>query len=125
MVIELLLIPEPTYKIIRFCSEKWEITSRQATKYIKVAREKIAKNIQNQNDMKYRVSWHITKRNKLLKIAEQDHEIDKALNILDSLAKLEGLFDPALQEKLRAETDFYKHLVNFPIDTALKILNEK
>lgn len=123
-VIEWLLGSETRCFIVRNGSEMWKISERQVDKYIKLARDKISETLQEKNDVKYRLSWHVTMRHRLLRTALNDHEIDKALYILDSLAKLEGLFDPALQEKLKAETDFYKKLAAFPIETALKILNE-
>lgn len=120
-----LLDGESRHYIVQSGSEMWSISERQVDKYIRVAKKRISEIIQLKNDLSFRVAWHIRKRQRLLKTAISDHELNTALNILDSLAKLEGLLDPALQEKLRAETEFYKNLASFPIETALKILSNE
>ena len=121
----LLLKSESTRVILKFIREKWNVSESQANNYIRLAKKRIEKVIDDKNNIKYRVGLHISFRHKLLKQAMEDHETQQALSILDSLAKIEGLLDPALQDKLRAETELYKKLNSFPIETALKILNEK
>lgn len=79
--------------IVRQCTAQWNITGRQAYKYIRKAYE--AFRAQAENDIEARKQFHIHSRLKLFRDL-QDKKACKpagvALAILQDIAKLEGLY---------------------------------
>lgn len=79
--------------IVRQCTAQWNITGRQAYKYIRKAYE--AFRAQAENDIEARKQFHIHSRLKLFRDL-QDKKASKpagvALAILQDIAKLEGLY---------------------------------
>lgn len=73
---------------MRYGSQAWAITERQAKKYIKHAREQL-----DAQDMAARLCsmrWHVYKRLELLERAEAAKDHGACLRILDNLARLQG-----------------------------------
>ncbi|KAF0193949.1 MAG: hypothetical protein FD166_3615, partial [Bacteroidetes bacterium] len=79
--------------IVRQCTAQWNITGRQAYKYIRKAYEAFRE--QAENDIEARKQFHIQSRLKLFRDL-QDKKSSKpagtALAILQDIAKLEGLY---------------------------------
>lgn len=79
--------------IVRQCTAQWNITGRQAYKYIRKAYEAFRE--QAEKDMEARRQFHIQSRLKLFRDL-QDKKSSKpagtALAILQDIAKLEGLY---------------------------------
>lgn len=94
VVQEYILMDYPKSDIIAQCVQKWGITSRQAYTYVDKAYDEFEKI--NEKDLRRNLNYHIQRRKKLLR--NMDPEESKtaagtraALQVLDSLAKFEGV----------------------------------
>ncbi len=78
-------------QILQYASNKWgELSDRTVDSYIKKARELLKK--ETAIDRESALAEHIATRNQLYQIALKKQKLQTCLQILDSTAKLQGLF---------------------------------
>lgn len=93
--VEVRLLQNDSYSdIVRFCTKKYKITSRQVDKYIRKIKDKWTEILDK--DSEQNLSKAIVQRemlyNKIIKSKKLSHnKIKIALKILDSIAKIQGL----------------------------------
>jgi len=90
-VYSLILDCYSTNNICRYASEKWGISSRQAERLIKEARDRMIKIASIDNEQAF--AEEVEARRQLIKIALAEKRLQTALNAMDSRAKLRGLFN--------------------------------
>ncbi len=77
-------------EILRHAATEWELKPRMTDEYIRRAKEKIKETSRlSRSDM---LEEHIERRRTLFKLALQNKDLQTALRISDSEAKLLGLF---------------------------------
>jgi hypothetical protein len=90
-VYQCLVLRQSRSQILRFVAKKWgETPSRTVDYYIKKARDLLLQELSG--DRKALLSEHIATRNQLFQKAYTEKRYQTALNVLDSTAKLQGLF---------------------------------
>jgi hypothetical protein len=92
-VMEWILAGHLSSDIINTCMQTWNITERQAYKYIRESRSRF-RNL-TEGEQKERLAFHITARLKLFKDLVDKKNPDGAsvgLSILKDIAKIEGLY---------------------------------
>lgn len=87
---EWLIQGNTTTDIVQNCISSWGIVERQAYRYLKDAFELFRK--QSKREIEQSRAFHIQARMKLYKEALNGKQNKTALDILDSIAKLEALF---------------------------------
>lgn len=84
-------------QVVRHCSDKWGIGSRQAENYMARARKQMRELLaESREDL---LSIEIAFRNDLLLEASQKGKLFTALQIADSRARLLGLFEPSSEQQ--------------------------
>lgn len=120
-ITELLMRSVPTHEIVRECSEKWGVVSRQIEKYISAAYAEIRTYVNKKKSD--RLAWHYEIRHKIISDSLRQGSPYVALNALQDLTKLEGLYPvEKLEAKVHAshsiagnkelKDKFYKFLEN-------------
>ena len=86
-----LILRQNKAQIVRYASENWgKITERQVENYIRKAYELLKQELSG--DRQQLLAEHIATRNQLFQKAYAEKRYQTALNVLDSTAKLQGLF---------------------------------
>ena len=111
-VSEWLLDGESTYKIVQYCTEKWEIEERQARVYITKARKKWDEIYEK--DFNNNVNWHLIARRKLFNKCIKENDRSTALNTIKDIAAIQGLYELKIKSE-HTETHEY-HLIIERID---------
>jgi len=81
----------PTRAILQFCAGKWGIRTRAGEYLIAKARQELIKNASV--DREFALALELELRTELLRLALESGKLQIALNIADSRARLQGLFD--------------------------------
>jgi hypothetical protein len=87
-----LILRQSRTQILQFASKNWgKLSDRQIDTYIKKARNLLLADFEV--DRKVLLAEHIASRNYLYQKSLADKRYQTCLNVLDSVAKLEGLFE--------------------------------
>jgi hypothetical protein len=98
-IYKLLIIGTSRSVILRYGSEKWgEISDRQIEKYIADARQLMLSELHG--DRKQAFAEEIAMRKHLYQKAYQAKKYQTCLGILDSIAKLQGLFELSIPKNV-------------------------
>jgi len=112
-VSEWLLDGESTYKIVQYCSEKWQIGDRQVRKYIERAKEKW--NEIYAQDFENNLKWHLIARRKLFNSCIKEKDRANARQILNDMADIQGLRELRIKSE-HTETHEYRLIVENAFD---------
>ena len=106
-----------TTDIITQCKNKWELSERQAYRYVKKAYEEFRK--MSEEDIENRRSFHIEARLKLYRDLK-DKNVNKsaavAIDILRDIAKLEGLYIEKSEISIEGEKKIHIEIDGEEID---------
>jgi hypothetical protein len=92
LIYQRLLLRQNRGQILQFAAKAWgEIGDRTVDSYIKKARDLLLKDLSE--DRKAVLAEHIATRNQLFQKAYAASKFQTCIQILDSTAKLQGLFD--------------------------------
>jgi hypothetical protein len=87
-----LILRQSRAQLLQFASKNWgKLSDRQIDTYIKKARELLVKDLAD--DRRALIAEHIASRNHIYQKALVEKRYQTCLNVLDSVAKLEGLFE--------------------------------
>ncbi|HTE33026.1 MAG TPA: hypothetical protein VK666_21735 [Chryseolinea sp.] len=121
MVQEWILQDHITTDIISQCINSWDISERQAMRYLASAKIAFAKITEKK--LEHRLNYHIQRRNKLLRDLDPKYRksppgIKVQLDVLEDIAKLEQLY------KLKIEVGGPKGAAAIQTDSTHKVIFE-
>jgi hypothetical protein len=129
MVQQWLLEDHPTHDIVSFCIGKWDVSKRQAYRYLSHAMEKFRE--ANEKSVEQKVNYYLARKRKLIHDMPDAYKktpqgVAAINNVLNSMAVLEGIhlrrLDPNDKEKKDlpvSETHRFENLTTEQIEQIL------